>query len=238
MDNKSLAQVGLSEAESRIYLAVLKLKTATVKEIAKDSGFHRTNIYDVLEKLKEKGLISFHKVGKVTVYKAADPENLCAYLQEKQRWLDTLMPDLKKLKEMSKEDIDVEVYKGPEGMKAAWRDMIKEKKPLYGFGVRGQLREHLPEFAKQFLRDLKRHNIKYYGIYVRGERKPPMYYTEVRYVPKEMSSPVATFIYGNKVNINIWEPTLLAILIKSKEVAETYRKHFQLLWQIAEPEKR
>ncbi|MBI2549458.1 hypothetical protein HYW21_09005 [Candidatus Woesearchaeota archaeon] len=233
MEATILSKIGLSEAESKIYLTVLKLGTVTVKEIAKESGFHRTNIYDVLDKLKEKGLMTFHKVGKTTKYKTADPENLFAYLKEKQLFLDSLMPDLRKLQELCIEDIEVEVYRGEEGMKSAWRDMIKEKKTLYGFGVRGQLREYLPEFAKQFLRDLKKHKIRYYGIYTRGERKPPWYYTEVRYVPHSMSSPVATFIYGNKVNINIWEPTLIAIVITSKGVAETYRKHFKLLWNIA-----
>ena len=235
----SLIKLGLSDAESLIYLTVLKIGNATVKDLAKDSGFHRTNIYDVLEKLKEKGLITYYKEGKTTIYKAADPENLYALVREKQLFLDSLMPDLKKLQELRMESIEVEVFKGNEGMKASWRDMIKERKTILGFGVRGQLRQYLPEFAQQFLRDLKRHKIKYYGIYVRGEKEPPYgFYTDVRYVPKEMSSPVATFIYSDKVNINIWEPTLIAIVIKSKEVAESYKKHFELLWDIAQRDKK
>ena len=234
MQYQELIKVGLSDAEARIYYAVLQRGTATVKEIARDSGFHRTNIYDVLDKLKEKGLITFYKSGKTTIYKAADPENLSAYLREKQLFLDSMMPDLKKLQSLTTKEIEVEVYKGAEGMKVSWRDMIKARKTLYGWGVGGQLREHLPEFSQQFLRDLKRYNIKYYGIYVRGQREPPHgFYTEVRYVPAQMSSPVATFIYGDKVNINIWAPLLIAIVIKSKDVAEAYRKHFNLLWGLA-----
>ncbi len=231
--HKDLTPLGLAEAESKIYLALLHIGTATVKQIAKDSGFHRTNIYDVLDKLKEKGLVTFHKEGKVTLYRAADPENLYAFLQEKMQFLDSLVPDLKKLQESGKEPAEVEIFKGSEGMKAAWRDMLKERKTLYGWGVKGQLREHLPEFAAQFLQDLKKFKIKYYGLYIQGEQPPPWYYTEVRYLPPQMSSPVATFIYGNKININIWEPTLIAIVITSKEVAEAYRKHFELLWGMA-----
>src|SRR3989344_5501985 len=185
MDYQPLTKVGLSDAEAQIYYTVLKLGNATVKEIAKSSGFHRTNIYDVLEKLKGKGLITFYLLGKITIYKAADPENLYAYLREKQLALDSLMPDLKKLQESTTEKIEVEVFKGREGMKASWRDMIKEQKTMYGFGVRGQLREYLPDFAPQFYRDMKRHKLKYYGIYVKGEREPPHgFYTQVRYVPK------------------------------------------------------
>ncbi|MFH0936449.1 MAG: helix-turn-helix domain-containing protein [Candidatus Woesearchaeota archaeon] len=234
MDKEILTRIGFSKAESIIYLVVLKLGTCTVKDISKDCGFHRTNIYDILEQLREKGLITEHKLGKALQYKAADPENLYNFLKEKQMTLDQLMPNLKELQELHKEEVEVLVFKGPEGMKSAFRDMIRTKDTIYGFGVRGQIREHLPTFAQQFTRDLKNFGIKYYGIYSRDAEKPS-YYTEIRTVPKELSSPVATLIYGDKVLISIWEPTMIGIVIKSKNVAETYKKHFQLLWKIAKP---
>ena len=110
--------------------------------------------------------------------------------------------------------------------------MIREGKPLYGFGIKGQLREKLPVFAEQWLRDVKNKKIPYYGIYTKRGNLPS-YYTQVKFVSEELSSPVATFIYGDKININIWDPTLVCIVIKSKLVAEMYKKHFDLLWKIA-----
>ena len=67
------------------------------------------------------------------------------------------------------EDMD---SKGEEGMKSSWRDMIRERKPLYGFGIKGQLREKLPIFAEQFLRDLKAKKIKLYGVYTERGNLP------------------------------------------------------------------
>jgi hypothetical protein len=116
-------------------------------------------------------------------------------------------------------------------MKSAFRDMVKEAKPIYGFGIKGQLREKLPVFAEQWIRDLRNKKIEYYGIYTK--RYPPSYYTELRYVSEELSGPVATFIYGDKININIWDPNLVAIIIRSDLVAQMYKKHFNLLWKIA-----
>jgi len=234
MDTKKLVELGLTRAEAQIYYTILKLKTCTVKQIAKESGFHRTNIYDILEQLKERGLIAYFQEGKVAKYSPLDPNNLYEFLREKKELLDTIFPDLKSLYINSAENIQVEILKGTEGMKAAWRDMIKDKKPLYGFGVKGQLREKLPIFAEQFLRDLKQFKIPYYGIYTQRKNNPD-YFTEIRYVSEELSGPVATFIYGDKVNINIWEPSLVSIKVKSKLVAEMYKKHFELLWKIAKP---
>ncbi len=232
MENEKLIKLGLTEAESRIYTAVLKLKTCTVKDISKECGFHRTNIYDILEQLREKGLISISREGKSAVYNASDPHNLYEFLQEKKELLDSIFPGLESLYAISSEEIKVEVHKGTEGMKTAWRDMIREGKPLYGYGIRGQLREKLPIFAEQWLRDAKKKKIPYYGIYTKRGNLPG-YFTEIRYVSEELSSPVATFIYGDKININIWEPTLVAIVIKSKLVAQMFKKHFELLWKIA-----
>ncbi|MBS3089263.1 BlaI/MecI/CopY family transcriptional regulator [Candidatus Pacearchaeota archaeon] len=232
MEDMILTDLGLTEAESKIYFAVLKLKTCTVRDITKECGFHRTNIYDILEQLREKGLISIHKEGKTTRYSASDPNNLYELLREKKELLDSIFPSLEKFYKSSSDEIKVEVFKGDEGMKSAWRDMIREGKPLYGFGIKGQLREKLPVFAEQWLRDVKNKKIPYYGIYTKRGNLPS-YYTQVKFVSEELSSPVATFIYGDKININIWDPTLVCIVIKSKLVAEMYKKHFDLLWKIA-----
>jgi len=222
---KELTQIGLTDAESLIYETVLKLGTCTVKDITKECGFHRTNIYDILEKLKEKGLITFYKESKATRYQVSDPQNLYEFLKEKTELLDTIFPQIEKLHKKSSEDIQVEVYKGQEGMKAVFRDMIREGSTIHGFGIRGQLREKMPLFAKQIIRELKNSGLKYYAIFTeRGNL--PSYYTKVKYVSKKLSGPVATFIYGNKININIWDPSLVAIVIKSPLVAKMYKQHF------------
>ena len=160
MDISKLEKLGLTKSESIIYSAMLKIGVSTVRDISKESGFHRTNIYDILEQLKEKGLITFFKEGKVSKYKVSDPQNLYAYLKEKEELLNSLFPEIEKLHNVSNDLVQVEIYKGTEGMKSAWRDMIKEKKEIYGFGVKGQLREKLPLFAEQWLRDAKNNKIK------------------------------------------------------------------------------
>src|SRR3990167_6923426 len=116
MNVHELTKLGMSEAEAIIYHAVLKLKTCTVKQIAKESGFHRTNIYDILEQLKERGLIAYFQEGKVAKYSPLDPNNLYEFLREKKELLDTIFPDLKSLYNNSAENIQVEILKGTEGM--------------------------------------------------------------------------------------------------------------------------
>lgn len=234
MQHETLTQLGLTKAEAKVYYSVLKLKSATARELSKECGFHRTNIYDVLEQLREKGLVTIFKEGKTTRYNAADPNNLVALLKEKEELLEQLFPELESLFKSPKGEISVEVYKGVEGMKSAWRDMLAEAKPIYSYGVKGQLREKIPLFGVKWISEMKRKKIPYYGIYTK-RGNDPSYFTEIRYVSEELSGPVATFIYGDVVNINIWEPNLVAIVIRSGLVAAMFRKHFGLLWKIAKP---
>jgi sugar-specific transcriptional regulator TrmB len=232
MEPEQLTKLGLTKSEAIIYHSILKLGMCTVKDINKECGFHRTNIYDIAQQLIEKGLITFYKEAKVVKYSASDPSNLYEFLQERKELLDSIFPEINQLYASYTNEIQVEIYRGPEGMKTAFRDIIREKKTMYSFGVKGQLREKLPVFAEQFLRDLKASNIEHYSIYT--ERNPPSYITQIKYVSEELSGPVATFIYGDRININIWDPTLIAIIIKSKLVAQMYKKHFDLLWKIAQ----
>ncbi|MFH1211984.1 MAG: helix-turn-helix domain-containing protein, partial [Candidatus Woesearchaeota archaeon] len=59
MENAVLREIGLSKNECRVYLSLIKLGSGTVQEISKKSNVHRANVYDVLNKLMEKGLVSY-----------------------------------------------------------------------------------------------------------------------------------------------------------------------------------
>ncbi|MBI2446316.1 MAG: hypothetical protein HYV51_00660 [Parcubacteria group bacterium] len=53
-----IKKIGLSDKETKVYLAILELGQAPVAEIAAHSGVVRVTVYVILEELKKKGLIS------------------------------------------------------------------------------------------------------------------------------------------------------------------------------------
>src|SRR3989338_1567336 len=232
MKTEPLRRIGLSESEIKVYLALLKLGNANVTQLAEESGVHRTNIYSVLDKFKEMGLASYFQEDNKMKFKVTDPLNLMNYIKESEEAVQELIPDLKKVQETVMEKISVEIFRGEKGMKSALKDIIRAKKEVVGFGLTGQLRTYLPVFSKQWLRDISKYKIKNKYIYVEGTELLHKEF-EVRTLPKEFLTPVGTQIYGDIVLISIWEPTLVAIMIKSKEVAYNYRKYFELLWKAA-----
>ena len=58
--------------------------------------------------------------------------------------------------------------------------------------------------------------------------------TSYRFLEEKQFNPTNTFVYGDKVVIVTWGTPATAIMIKNKEIAITYRNHFEHLWRIAE----
>ena len=54
-----LKNLGFEDKEIKIYLYLIKNPNSTVLQISKNIGIDRTTIYDILERLITKGIVSF-----------------------------------------------------------------------------------------------------------------------------------------------------------------------------------
>ena len=59
MDLTGLKELGWSEGEVRVYAAVLESGIGSLNKIQEKTGIERRNIYDILNKLIEKGFVSY-----------------------------------------------------------------------------------------------------------------------------------------------------------------------------------
>ncbi len=56
---------------------------------------------------------------------------------------------------------------------------------------------------------------------------------DIKFLPKEYSSPSTLFIFGDYVATLLWSELPFAFVIKSKEIAKSYYNYFNLIWEIA-----
>lgn len=236
MDKADLMDLGLGKSEAEIYLALIRLGKSTSTELTKETGIHRSYIYDILEKLREKGLVSQIKEGGKQYFLPAEPERLKDYLNEKIDIFNRILPELNKLKKSKAEETSVEVYKGRQGLKILLNDMINEAKDYFAFGVIHYFEDERfisKTFVDQWLRRMNHKNVKERMILEKGTHVSPTKNSEFRYLPKEYLFTSSFIIYGDKVAIFVWEEPLLQILIKNKEIAKSYITQFNTLWKIA-----
>lgn len=232
---KILQEIGLSENEAKIYLALLKLGQSLVSKIVIETRINRTHIYDRLNKLLEKGIVSYAIKSGKKYFRAISPEKLLEKLEEKEKEFRNILPELFMIKK-KEVDIDIEVYKSKEGLKTLLNDILKEKKDVFILGFTGSVAKELeffyPHFQKQRAKlGIKRKIIADYKI-----KKPLLSketLTKYKFIPEKYQSPSGMWVYGNKTVIFLPEKELYMILIKSKKVAQLYRNYFNILWKSA-----
>lgn len=236
--------LGLTENESKIYMTLLDLGTSQAGNITEKSGIHRRNVYDSLSRLMEKGLISFVTVNNKKMFSPVNPRRFLEIIDEKKFELDNvksefnkIMPELE-LRTKFQEKHDVRFFKGVEGLKTVFEDIIRTGKDYVGYGPGHQLEKILKHYFRHYVNSRIKAKIRLKLIYDEVSRhtvkKNPL--SEIRYIPDQYSSRAALRIYGDKVALLLLtEEEPLAIVIKNKAIADGYRKYFEVMWKAAKP---
>ena len=123
-----LKKIGLTDSESKVYLALLKIGKLTSKgEILKESKIAASKIYIVLDKLMDKGLASTIIKNNVKHFSAAPPSRLKDYLDQKkqdiienEKTADELLPKLELYYKSFREKTTAEVFFGWKGLETAY----------------------------------------------------------------------------------------------------------------------
>lgn len=244
---EALNQAGLSEKETSVYLNLLKIGTAKAGILAKKSEFNRTTVYDVLESLSKKGVISSYRKGAQTYFSATDPKQLLIYLdQEKaktaakietgKKRLEELMPQFISLQDISPTRPKVQFFEGENGMREAYEDTLSAREMIFAYANVQTMHEGLPDFFPEYYARRAKKKIFIRAICPRNELSLERHkhdqeeMREVRFLPDatQTFSPEIN-IYHNKMLVASWIEKI-AIIIESKELAVLQKITFELLW--------
>lgn len=234
-----LRKIGLSDGEIKAYSALLDLGTSPVNKIHEKTGIERRNIYDILNKLIERGLVTYTEENKRRLFQISHPSKLIGCLEEKKHEIDKTekevekeMPSIIEQFNFKKPEINAEVYRGVEGVKAVWEDMLNYEE-IYWIGSGRYVPKKHPVFFANWNKRRIKLKIKMFNI-IRYELKKevkPFQLEYCRFLPKAFSgNPTVIGIYGNKtVNFLLGED-FFAFVTESKELAENYKRYHKYLW--------
>jgi sugar-specific transcriptional regulator TrmB len=237
MNQKLLEEAGLTSSEARIYLALLEKGSCRAGEITRHTGIHRRSVYDAIERLIQKGLVSYIKTNNRNYYEAADPNRFMELLKEKQDNIKQIIPEMELLRKLTEEKKETLFFRGKPAIKTVFDDQIKEGKEILVFGDAINVNEIVKYYFAHFDKQRSEKKVKVRMIFDESARKEsylkiiPL--SEVRFVKKGSKAPVSTNIYSNKVSLIIWEDNPKAILITEPALAESFRTYFEFMWKIA-----
>src|SRR6185369_9532362 len=129
--------LGMSPNEAKIYEFLVEHGESGVSEIAVGAGIHRRNAYDAIHRLIDKGLCFQIFSSTENRYNAVDPEKLLEFTAEKQKQLEAVLPELKKKFGGRVAPEEAYIYRGLEGQKNIWRDVLRVGEDSYFIGAKG-----------------------------------------------------------------------------------------------------
>lgn len=242
MHSELLMNLGLSLNEARIYESLIDLGEASVNTISIKTKINRSNVYDTMERLCEKGLTSELFVKNQKNYKATHPKKLLEILKEKEEEVEAILPELTKKFEFDKEEEQGFFHRGIEAYRNYMLDILKQKKTYYCIGGKGMWFDpRLKYFRMKFDRERKKSKILFHHIFDEGMEKKitePLKFerSEFKFLPKKYCSKMSVEFFGDTTVVYSGEefgklkeePTVF--VIKSKDITEGFKKIYSFIW--------
>lgn len=234
---EALKELDMSDKEVQAYLSLLMIGKSTVNMIAKKSKLNRVTTYDILKALLERGFVSYVIISGVKHFEAVQPSKFLDTLREKQEKIQAVLPELESLKATLTKKPQIETYEEIDGLKSVFNDMLKENKESWFIGDPKML-DAMQFYFPHFIRQKRKQGIFSKVITTdcpamrKYKKEAPAKYIDMRYIRQKID--MTKIIYHDKVAfLTFREKNSIGLLISNKDIADTEKTMFKLLWKEA-----
>lgn len=241
MENE-LKQLGLTDNEVRVYLALLEIGEHTAGPIVMKLGIHRQLVYDALGGLEKKNMVTRVIKGNRNHFRIADPENILTGIKAKEQAARRIIPGILALAAGQARGQEIKVYEGEK----AYRELTighyermepeNETQVFFSMGQRfldimvvgGGLKrlekiEQEKKLASRFL----------FSEQWRGklgiETHP---FRTWRFAAIEHESPITAQIWPDGVSLISSGSDVFVIDIKNMDFRAAYLNYFEIFWRL------
>ena len=230
---EQLLEIGFQGKDAEIYLALMALGKACMVDLMRKTKIERRTIYDVLERLIQKGWASFFEEEGKKYYLPTKPEIILSSFEQKKENFEKIIPQLNEL-ETKPSETRVELLKGVKGLQTIFLEIIKTKQMHYSFGNISPFisdKKYKPA-VDLFLEYLEGRDVKEKVIYPKGEDIKKIKGGQYKAIDKKFISPTPTIIYGDTSVQFIFTDPITIIKIKNKDIAKTNKNYFDTFWRM------
>ena len=233
-----LKDIGLTEKETAVYMALLELGPAAALRIAGKSGIKRPTAYITLVSLGEKGLVDVIPKGTTTLYQAVDPEIVYESFQKKVNALGTALPELRSLIHAAPGKPRVRLYEGKKNILGLYEKEIAGGGDILAVVSIEKLRAmlsreelmsviHLMKASATTVRDMLEDSPEARDYL---EEKNRLALGESKFLSADMRFEVDMLIFGTTVAM-ISPKTLIAVVIDDAAISSAQRHLLENMWR-------
>lgn len=244
-----LKKIGLTDKEAYVYLACLQLGPAPVQLIARKAKVVRATTYVVLEALAKMGLVTQYSQEKKTLFAAEPPRQLLRVLEkqeetvrEKERLLESILPELQVLLRSGGERPSVRYYDGKEGLRAIRQEIIMYSKPgslIFNLTPADHLSAQFPEDHHVYYKQRVAKRVRSRTIFT--TRSPEFKkrllspdfarFSERIYVaPEHFPVHSGMTIFEDRVALGSYSGHSGGVIIENRSMADMMRAFFEFAW--------
>lgn len=239
-----LKEYGLSDKETAVYLALIKLGPSPVRVLASMSKVNRGTTYDILKNLISQGLVSYYNKESHQYFAAEPPEKLVLALEQKQRDLEAVrekiqlnLPALQLEFGQQGGRPVMKLYEGAKGIRQILEDVLETvgkalDKTYYVYSsanLRKNVYQSMPDFSNRRMK--KKIQVKTIALEPGGQL---VGLDQRKWLKNDKRDLLATYelIFPGKVaHISVDNSeNPVGVLIENQGIYETQKLIFENLW--------
>lgn len=245
MFEKPLQAAGLTPGEAQIYELLLNMGPSPAQIILKKTELKRGNVYNILDSLAKKGLVTLDEAGKKTVFKPVSPNALNDLMAKQEestrqgkRQIEDVFENLRSLYALTQEKPVIRYFEGLEGIKAVTYDTLRAKGLILSY-IDSESVEALKGWNdSDYVKKRRDLGIKK-RIIDRNSQVARDYYrahtdslTEVRLASSQVAGfKTAMQVYNDSVSyVTLEQGKMIGVIIDDARIAALHRSMFESLW--------
>jgi len=239
-----LLNLGLNNNQASVYLCIVRKNIITAGEISKNTGVTRTTVYDALKVLLNKGLIVEKYLDAKKVFSPDTPSKLKNLLEDQITGTNKIIKFLSSSYNPKFSKPEIQIFTSQIGIKKM-HDLsliANQKKETIFIGNTDTVFSNLSvRYIKNYIAQRIKFGIRNNVITTSNVKDIEMYshinnrksLREIRYLKAKALLKTGFFVYDDTVWIFTNPSEGFTIMINSKELSETIREMFSILWEIA-----
>ena len=244
MLQKEFSALGFNEKTTLVYTTLLQINSGSASKIAQITGLERSTVYNILDSLCSKELISISFKEKTRIYHAESPEQLVQYFQNLSTSAASMLPILRVMAQQQNAHPKIRYYTGIEGIRKVNDDYLKVKNREYFYiGSMADIEARLgKDYLKNYVNTRIRRKIWSNALRIYdGEINEESYtssvenFRRVKFLPISTKSNIGSItLYDGKISYISTAGENFALTIESRELYNLLKLVWDCLWQAAE----
>ncbi len=238
--NKLLEKYGLTDRESVVLVNLYGHRDATSFKISKETGIPKTTIYDILESLKNKGLVNSWKKNNIAYYYCESPQQLKKIPEDKITLAEQIIPELQMLSRQ-KDRPAAKMYSGDRGIKIVLDDVIEtirnEKLNVIEAIFTEEMDSFFPKYTEKWVKDREKYGARIKILRPHAVQENSRWFEnnplrETRIMPSEFPIRSSVIFYGTKTAFfSLKNSEMYSVIIESDTFSDTIHQMFLFAWE-------